>query len=219
MATHSYVPVHPIRIWRRVSSLGWAQSSEHQAGLFILRSWFLRFSQKFFRRKHRLARHWQTCKKVFKHVDLPAMVSRSRVSANTIIVDDSFTGWCLIWTRHLCHWTKTLWVETLVRKKCLSSTVKDKVGVEMGVAELGWRFSRSSRELGCLGAKSDSLVIFKKNGMSSSPLAWPKCRYRQPHESVTVCPEGLRYSKLYPVQAQLHFINSPSFWMTCSQEK
>lgn len=58
-----------------------------------------------------------------------------------------------------------------MRKKCLSTTVKCKVG--MGVAELGWRFSRHSGELSCLGAKSDSLVIlfyFFLNEMSSGPF-------------------------------------------------
>lgn len=50
--------------------------------------------------------------------------------------------------------------------------------------------------------------------MSLVPLAWPKWKYRQSHESVTVCPEGLTFSKLYSFQAQLHFINLP-----CSQGK
>lgn len=58
-----------------------------------------------------------------------------------------------------------------MRKKCLSTTVKCKVGV--GVAESGWRFSSHSGELGCLEAKSDSLVIlfyFFLNEMSFGPF-------------------------------------------------
>lgn len=33
--------------------------------------------------------------------------------------------------------------------------------MEVGVAELGCTFNEHSGEMGCLGAKSDSLVIFK----------------------------------------------------------
>ena len=63
-------------------SMAMAELSGQQDDLFISRSWSLRFSQKFLRRKHMHSRHHQMSKNFFEHVDLPAMISRLRAAAN-----------------------------------------------------------------------------------------------------------------------------------------
>lgn len=141
-----------------------AELSGQQDDLFISRSWSLRFSQKFLRRKHT----FQTPPDVqnfFEHVDLPAMISRLRAAANitlsmmvllpSVSVESDITA-----TRLRFYEQKCL-QERMSLHYCLNKDV-------------GWEWQEQvedfvdTRELSCLGASCDSFVIFKSELSSGS---------------------------------------------------